>query len=277
MRRTLGRLLLLVSAASLAAPGVAAGTVSCGGRAEVALALQPAAGVGLVLDGFVDWEMLEVSSTTEASLLPYTFASERLACSVVRDWLDVSVQYEFTVVPIGITEAAIVAHAAPSPWEAVAGSLLWQAGVEAEARLTGAGFASTSLRSELWIEATAGVTRDGLGPLDTVSCSAALGGTLSAPAGVAWPVPRLALSAALGSVTLESETELSLAGGLHVAAETVSLGISLESARVVGGAWCTWSSGVAGASLGLRVAYEFGASPLRAYPSASACAGGVCR
>lgn len=277
MRRALARVLPLVCAASLVALGVAASGLSYGGRAEVAFSLQPAVGVGLALDAFADWEMLEVASTTEASLLPYTFASERLAFSIVRDWLDVNFEYEFTIVPIGITEAAIVAHAAPSPWEAAAGSLLWQVGVEAEARLTGAAFASTPLRTELWIEGTLGVTRHGLGPLDAVTCVAALGGTLSAPAGVVWPVPRVLLSAALGFVTLESETELSLAGGLHVATETVSLGISLESVRVAGEAWCTWSSDVAGASLGLRAAYEFGASPLRAYPSASECTGGVCR
>ncbi|MBU0595756.1 hypothetical protein KJ567_03620 [Candidatus Bipolaricaulota bacterium] len=67
------------------------------------------------------------------------------------------------------------------------------------------------------------------------------------------------------------------AGGLHVVTETVSLACSGRELGLSGKAWCTFSEEPSGPTVGFRIAYEFGALPLRPFPDSTECVGGVCR
>jgi len=246
-----------------------------GGRVVGIGSALPSAGMSAEIDVFVGLGALEASSRTELSLFPYTTSSETVAVSLIQDWLHLSAEYEFSIQPLGITATTILAQAAPPPWVGAVGSFLADAGVEAEARLLGDGFAATPLRAELWVNAVAGIG-GAVGPLDVVRVGAALESTLSAPNGAIWPTPSLVATASLGPATLSSETELSFAGGLHFSAETVSLVGSWRELGFSAKAWCTFSGEPTGPTVGIRISYEFGATPLRPFPDSTECVGGVC-
>ncbi|MDD5263769.1 MAG: hypothetical protein PHU43_02935 [Candidatus Bipolaricaulis sp.] len=246
-----------------------------GGRAVLVGSALPSAGANAEIDLFADCWNLEATSTTEISLFPYRTGSETIALSLVQDWLSLTAEYEFNIVPLGITASTILARATPPAWVTARGSFVVDLAVEGEARLLGDGFAATPLRAELWVKGSAGIGGS-VGPVDLVHAAAALEGTLSAPNGTVWPTPSLIASASLGRATLLSETELSLAEGIRVAAETVSLLCVWREFGLSAKAWCTFSAGPTGPSAGLRIAYEFGAAPLRPFPDSTACVGGVC-
>ncbi|MFC2099551.1 hypothetical protein ACFLSF_01810 [Candidatus Bipolaricaulota bacterium] len=247
-----------------------------GGRAVLLGSAWPSAGASAEIDLFLGLGDVEALSTTELSLFPYTTGTETVALSLVRDWLSLTAEYQFSVVPLGISAATILAQAAPAPWVAAWGSLLVDAAIEGEARLAGDSFAATPLRAELWVKGYAGIGGS-LGALDSVRVAATLEATLSSPGGTVWPTPTLTASASLGRATLSSETEASLVGGFHVVAETVSLACSWREFGLSGKAWCTFSEEPSGPTVGLRIAYEFGALPLRPFPDSTDCVGGVCR
>ncbi|MDD5646550.1 MAG: hypothetical protein PHW86_05220 [Candidatus Bipolaricaulis sp.] len=249
--------------------------IRVGGRGVFFGSAMPYAGGSAEIDVFAGFGSLEASSTTELSLFPYTTSSETVAVALVRDWLCLAVEYEFSVVPLGITAARILARATPAAWMSSYESFLVDGAVEAEARLLGDGFAATPLRAELWLKGSLGIGAS-LGMIDFARVGAAIEGTLSAPNGSVWPTPSLIASASLGPATLSSETEWSLAGGIHVVAETVSLVCSWHELGFSAKAWCTFSGEPTGPSAGLRIAYEFGATPLRPFPDSTACVGGVC-
>ncbi|MCX6094966.1 MAG: hypothetical protein NTY63_09140 [Candidatus Bipolaricaulota bacterium] len=264
--------------------GVLLGVMACsaagselrtGGRAVLVGSALPSAGANAEVDLFADYWNLEATSMTEISLFPYRTGSETIALSLVQDWLSLTAEYEFSIVPLGITATSILAQATPAAWVTACGSFLVDASVEGEARLLGDGFASTPLRAELWVKGTAGIGGS-VGAVDLVHVAAALEGTLSAPNGTIWPTPTLIASASRGRATLSSETETSFAGGVHVTAETVSLACSWREFGLSGKAWCTFSEEPTGLAVGLRIAYEFGALPLRPFPDSTACVGGVC-
>ncbi len=246
-----------------------------GGRAVLLGSAMPSMGANAEIDFFADCWNLEASSTTEISLFPYRTSSETIALSLVQDWLCLSAEYELSIVPLGITATTILVQATPAAWVTACGSFLVDLAVEGEARLLGDGFATTPLRAELWVKGSAGIGGS-VGPVDLVHIGAALEGTLSSPGGTIWPTPTLIASASLGRATLSSETEASLAGGIHFVAETVSLLCSWREYGLSGKAWCTFSEELTGPAVGLRIAYEFGASPLRPFPDSVQCVGGVC-
>lgn len=249
--------------------------LSTGGRAVLVGSAMPSAGANAEIDLFADYWHLEATSTTEISLFPYRTGSETIALSLVQDWLILTAEYEFSIVPLGITASTILAQATPGAWLTAWESFLVDLAVEGEARLLGDGFAATPLRAELWVKGSAGIGGS-VGPIDLVHVAAALEGTLSAPNGTVWPTPSLIASASLGRATLSSETEWSLAGGVHVTAETLSLVCSWLELGLSAKAWCTFSGEPTGPSVGLRIAYEFGAVPLRPFPDSVQCVGGVC-
>jgi hypothetical protein len=246
-----------------------------GGRAVLVGSGLPSVGANAEIDLFADYWNLEATSTTEISLFPYRTGSETIALSLVQDWLSLTAEYEFSIVPLGITASTILAQATPPAWVTAWESFLVDLAVEGEARLLGDGFAATPLRAELWVKGSAGIGGS-VGPIDLVHVGAALEGTLSAPNGTVWPTPSLIASASLGRATLSSETEWSLAGGVHVTAETLSLVCSWLELGLSAKAWCTFSGEPTGPSVGLRIAYEFGAVPLRPFPDSVQCVGGVC-
>jgi hypothetical protein len=256
--------------------GAASSEVRVGGRAELVGAALPLAGAGATVDFFLGRGEIDVSTATDFSLFPYTLSTEAVAVSLVRDWLSLNAEYQFSIVPIGISAATILAQATPAPWEIACGAQLFEIAVESEARLKGDAFTSTPLRAELWLRGRAGVSRAGV-PLDFIFVGASLEGTLSAPNGTVWPVSTFVVSASLGCVTLASETEISFAGGTHVTNETLSLTLSSLVSQLSGEAWYTLSDEPGGVSVGLRVAYEFGASPLLTFSGSRECVGGVCR
>jgi len=246
-----------------------------GGRAVLLGSALPSVGASAEIDLFAGLGSVEASSTTELSLFPYTTANETIALSLIQDWLSLTAEYQFSVRPLGITAATILAQATPPAWIETWGSLLVDASVKGEARLLGDGFASRPLRAEVWVKGSAGIGTS-LGVLDFVRVGAAIEGTLSAPNGTIWPTPSLVASASVGRMTLSSETEWSFAGGIHVAAETVSLVCLWLELGISARAWCAFSGEPTGPGVGLRIAYEFGALPLRPFPDSTECVGGVC-
>lgn len=264
---------VLLAAAAWSATG---SELRAGGRAMLLGSALSSAGASAEINLFLGLRDLEASSTTELSLFPYTTGSETVALSLVRDWLSLTAEYQFSVVPLGISAATILAQATPVPWLAAWGSFLVDVGAEGEARLLGGSFAATPLRAELWVKGTAGIGWS-LGALDSVRVAATLEGTLSSPGGTVWATPTLTASASVGRVTLSSETEASLAGGIHVVEETVTLACSWRELGLSGKAWCTFSEEPSGPAVGFRIAYEFGAPPLRPFPDSTDCVGGVCR
>jgi len=257
------------------ASSAAGSELRAGGRAVlVGLALPSPAG-SAEIDLFVGLGSLEASSRTELSLFPYTTSSQTVALSLARDWLSLSAEYQFSIRPLGITAARILARAGPPARLAVWGNCLVDAGVESEARLVGYGFATTPLRAEFWVKGTAGVG-GAVGPLDVVRIAAAIEGTLSAPDGTVVPKPSLVVSASLGRATLSIETELSFAGGIRIAAETVSLACSRLEWGLSAKGWCAFSGEPTGPSAGLRISYAFGAMPRCPFPGSAGCVGGVC-
>jgi len=264
---------ILVSAVSCA---VAGESLRIGARTQVTGSASPAWSVGAALDAFAGWGDLEFSSGTQASLFPYSIADQTVALSLTREWLSLAASYTFSVVPIGITSAGFVAHAAPPSCLIPLGALLFDLSVEGEARLKGSGFASTPLRAELWVEGHATVSRS-LGCIDLVSLGAGLAGTLSSPGGTVWPTPSVAASVAFGRLRVASETEFALAGGIDVASEKLSLYLAWHDVGLATEVWCTFSGELRGPDAGLRVSYEFGSLPRRPFPGSTECAGGVCR
>jgi len=246
-----------------------------GGRGVFVGSALPSVAGSAEIDLFADYWNLEATSTTEISLFPYRTGSETIALSLVQDWLSLTAEYEFSIVPLGITALTVLAQAAAPAWVATWESLLVDAGVEAEARLLGDGLAATPLRAEIWVRGGAGIGCS-VSVIDYLRVAATLEGTLSAPNGTIWPTPSLVASASVGRMTLSSETELSFAGGIHVAAETVSLVYSWLELGISARAWCTFSGEPTGPSVALRIAYEFGALPLRPFPDSAECVGGVC-
>ena len=246
-----------------------------GGRGVFLGSALPSVAGSAQIDLFANYWNLEASSTTEISLFPYRTGSETIALSLVQDWLSLTAEYEFSIAPLGITALTILVQARPPAWMTAWGSCVVDLAVEGEARLLGDGFTATPLRAEVWVKGGAGIGGS-VGPVDLVRIGAALEGTLSAPNGTVWPTPTLTASASLGRATLSSETEWSLAGGIHVTAETVSLLCSWRELGLSGKAWCTFSEEPAGPTVGLRIAYEFGALPLRPFPDSVECVGGVC-
>jgi hypothetical protein len=248
-----------------------------GGVASAWGSARPIVGGSASLDLFLGLGDLEAASWTEYSLFPYTMGSETLSLSLVRDWLTLSGEYQFSLLPLGITSATLLARARPAPWDIALGDLLLDLSVEGEARLKGDTFTSAPLRTEIWLKAAASVSRS-VGCLDQVLLGASLEATASAPGGGrVWPTPVLLASASIGRAMLESATTLSLAPRLRVESETVSLRASWSDLGVSGEAWCTFSEEPGGPSVGLRVSYEFGDIPLGVTPTSSNCSGGVCR
>jgi len=271
-RMVVGCAVALLAATAWGATG---SELRTGGRGVFVGSALPSVAGSAEIDLFAGLGSLEASSTTELSLFPYTTGNETVALSLVRDWLSLTAEYQFSLAPLGITAPTILVQATPPAWVATWGSFLVDAGVEAEARLLGDGLAATPLRAEVWVRGGAGIGCTA-GVIDYLRVAATLEGTLSAPNGTIWPTPSLVASASVGRMTLSSETELSFAGGIHVAAETVSLVYSWLELGISARAWCTFSGEPTGPSVGLRIAYEFGAVPLRPFPDSTECVGGVC-
>lgn len=233
----------------------------------------PAGDVSLELS--VGLGPVDVSSWTEYSLFPYVVGSQTFAVSVAQDWLGLNAEYRFSLVPLGITRAAILARARPLPWDLAWGDSIVSVAAEGEARLTGDSFAS-ALRTEVWAKASVGASR-AVGCLDRVALEASVEVTLSAPGGGrVWPTPALIASATFGRFTLESETSLSVVAGLRIAAETVSLAASWGEIGLSGSVWCTLSGDLRAPSLGIRLAKQFGDAPIQGFRVGGTCAGGVC-
>jgi hypothetical protein len=257
--------------------GLTGADVRFGGIVGATGAVWPIPGADVSFDAFVGLGGVEAASRTEFSLFPYTVGSETLSVSLTREWLSLSGGYQFSLVPIGITSAEILARARPSPWQFVAGGLLLDVSIEGEARLKGEAFSSTPLRTEIWTRGTAGVSRS-VGCVDPVRLAISLETTVSAPGGGGiWPTPALLASASIGNVTLAGEARLTFAGGLHLDSGTVTLSGAWRDVGLSAAAWCTFSGEPRGASLGIRAAYEFGDSSLAGSSANDACAGGVCR
>ncbi len=257
--------------------GVMGADLRCGGIVRASGAVLPIPGADVSFDAFVGLDGAEVASRTEYSLFPYTIGSETLAVSLTRDWLSLSGEYTFSLLPIGITSATFLAHARPVPWEFAAESLVLDLSIEGEARLKGDTFLSTPLRTEIWAKGTAGVSRS-VGCLDPLRLAVSLEATASAPGGGGiWPTPALLASASIGSATLSGEATLATAGGLHLDSGTVTLSGAWRDVGLFAAAWCALSGEPLDVSLGIRVAYEFGDSPLAGSSADESCAGGVCR
>ncbi len=219
--------------------------------------------------------LMDASSWTEYALFPYTVGSQTFAVSVAQDWLGLIAEYRFSLVPLGITRAAILARARPGSWDISWGDSVVSAAAEGEARLTGDSFAS-ALRTEIWAKASAGVSR-AVGCLDSIGLGVSVEATLSAPGGGRlWPTPALVASATLGRFTLKSETTLSVVSDLRIAAETISLDASWGEIGLSGSVWCTLSGDALGPSFGIRLATQFGDAPVQGFRVGGACAGGVC-
>jgi len=227
------------------------------------------------MDLFLGLGTIEASSRTEYSLFPYTLGTETLGVGISHEWLSLSGEYQWSLLPLGITQAAFRARALPSPWDVPQGEVLFEFSVEGEARLTGNSFDSSPLRAEVWVRGEATASRS-LGILDQVLLGTSLEATLSSPGGQIWPTPGVVISASLGPVSLSCEATLSFSSGLHLASEAVSLRGSWREVGLSGDV----SLGIAeggGPSVGLRISYEFGDAPQRPFPSTDECSGGVCR
>jgi len=245
-------------------------------------ALETSAGVSSMVSGDASVELVaglssvDLGSWTEMSLLPYTMAFETLTLAYVQDWLSLRAEYRFSLAPLGITSATILSGARPGSWETSVGDILVSVSAETEARLAGYSFASL-LRTEIWAKVTAGASRR-IGCLGPVYVGGSLEATASAPGGGRiWPTPAVVVSATLGHVVLRSETTFSIVGGVRVSAETVSLEGSWSEIGLSGSAWCAFSEGESGPSLGIRVVKEMGDAPLWGFRSGGSCSGGVCR
>ncbi len=247
-----------------------------GGALSASGAVSPVAAADVALEVVAGLDCVDFASWTEFSLAPYTIGSQTLAVSCTRDWLGLRAEYQFSLIPIGITRAAFVARARPAPWESVTGDLLWSVEAAAEARLAGDSFAAP-LRAEVWGEVVVGASR-ALGFLDLVFVGAALEATVSAPGGgQVWPTPTWRVAATLGRFALRSETVLHVVGGLRVASETLTLDAAWSELGLSGSLWCTFAESDRGPSLGMRFAAEFGDRPLEEFRSGGTCSGGVCR
>lgn len=273
-----GRIAVLVVIFSVVLGLTAAGTdLRLGGRVEASGTAYAAASASVLVDAFAGLGSFEAATRTEFSVFPYTIGSETLAVYVVREWLSVGAEYQFSVLPLGITSATLVALALPPPWRGAMGDTVLEVSVDGEARLVGYTFATAPLRAEMWTRATVSATRD-LGWLDQLLLGASLEATLSAPGdGRIWPVATAVAEFSLGCASLRSETTLALAPSIRLEKEKVSvraswggLGVSAEGALAFG-------AEPEGVTLEFRVAYEFGAAPLYQASSDLGCAGGVCR
>jgi hypothetical protein len=251
------------------------GACESGGAVSAWGAVWPSPGASVSLNAFLGLGACEASSRTEYSLFPYTVGSETLALALVRDWLSLSGEYQWSLLPLGVTQAVVRARALPAPWDVAEGDVLVELSVEGEARLKGDSFDSSPLRAELWARGLVTASRD-LGVLDQVLLGVSLEGTLSSPGGEIWPTPGLVLSASFGPATLASRTTLSFAQGFHIASETVSLRGSWKDTGLSGEISLGLAEG-GEPSVGLRVSYEFGSTPRRPFPLTDECAGGVCR
>ncbi|MCX6099120.1 MAG: hypothetical protein NTX69_03800 [Candidatus Bipolaricaulota bacterium] len=229
------------------------------------------------LDLFVGLGSVEAATRTESSLFPYTMGTETLSISLVRDWLSVGGEFQLSVVPIGVTSAMVLSRAQPSPWACSIGDVLLDLSVEGEARLKGDTFATTPLRAEVWVKGTASASRS-LGCLDQVLLGASLEATLSAPDyGKIWPTSTLVAALSYGCATLRSETVVSLVPSLRLDEEKLLLLVSWRDLGLSGEASLAFTAEPRSPSVGLRVLYEFGDTPIGGGSSGSECAGGVCR
>jgi hypothetical protein len=269
---------VLVVILSVALGLTAAGTdLRLGGRVEASGTAYAAASANVLLDAFAGLGDLEAVTRTEFSVFPYTVGSETLAVYLVREWLSVGAEYEFGVLPLGITSATLVALALPPPWTGAMGDTVFEVSVDGEARLVGYTFATAPLRAEVWTRATVSASR-GLGWLDLLLLGISLETTLSAPGdGRIWPVATAVAEFSLGYASLRSETTLALAPSIRLEEERVSvraswsdLGVSAEGGLVLG-------AKPEGVTVEFRIAYEFGDAPLHGTSSDPGCAGGVCR
>lgn len=268
---------VLCFAAVVCVAGAAQGQhLRLGGAFSASGAVSPVVAADAALELVAGLDCVDLSSWTEFSLAPYTIGSQTMALACTRDWLGVRAEYQFSLIPIGITRATLAARARPAPWEFVAGDLFWSIEVAGEARLAGDSFASP-LRAEVWGEVAVGASR-ALGFLDLVSVGASLEATVSAPGGGrVWPTPTWQVVATLGRFALRSETVLSVVGELRVASETLTLDAAWSELGLSGSLWCTFAGSEGGAGLGLRFAVEFGDRPLEGFRSGGTCSGGVCR
>ncbi len=269
------------------AVGLAVGLlVSCSGTAAEAWrgggalaawgTASPIAAGSTSLDLFLGLGELEISSHTEMSLFPYTVGDQAFSLGVVHEWLSLSAQYEFSLLPIGITSATLLARAAPDAWETSCGDSLVFLSAQGEGRLAGSAFGSAPLRGELWLRGAAGISRD-VGLIDQLLAEASLEATLtSTDKGRIWPVPGLLVMASLGWASLASETSLALAPDVHVASETLSLRGSWSALGLSAGLSLELSDEES-PTLSLEASYEFGDAPGRPFPSTPECEGGVCR
>jgi hypothetical protein len=251
-------------------------TLRTGGAISSWGAIWPIPSASASLDAFLGLGDLEASSRTEYSLFPYTLGSETVSLGVVRDGLSLSSEYEWSLLPLGITQAIFRARAVPAPWDASEGEVVFEFAVEGEARLIGDSFVSAPLRAEVWARGTVSASRS-LGMLDQVLLGTSIEATLSAPGGEIWPIPGILVSAAIGPATLSSTSTFSLGPALHLASETVSLRGSWREVGLSGEISLGLAEGESGFSLGLRISYEFGDTPRRSFPAVSECSGGVCR
>jgi hypothetical protein len=266
----------LIAVALLFAGGAQCADLRSGGAIAAWGTVCPDATGSASLDAFLGLGPVEAASRTEFSLFPYTLGSETLSLSVVRDWLSLCGEYQWSLLPLGITSATFLASVSPAPWEVPVGNFLVAFSIEGESRLTGYAFNSTPLRAEIWIKGAVSASRD-MGIFDQASVGASLEATLSAPAGAIWPIPGCVLAASLGWATLASETVFALSPTIRVASETLTLRGSWRETGLTGELSCVFSEGSSGLSLGIEISYEFGDAPLRAFPSSAECSGGVCR
>jgi hypothetical protein len=248
-----------------------------GGGVEAWGTTCPILGGNASLDLFVGLGSVETATRTEFSLFPYTMGTETLSVSLVREWLSVGGEFQLSVIPIGITSAMVLSRAQPLPWVGSIGDVLLDVSVEGEARLKGDTFATTPLRAEVWVKGTASASRS-LGCLDQVLLGASLEATLSAPdGGKIWPTSTLVAALSYGCATLRSETVVSLVPSLRLDEERLFLRVSWKDLGLSGEASLAFTAEPLGPSLGLRILYEFGDTPLGGGPSGSECSGGVCR
>lgn len=248
-----------------------------GGSVEAWGTACPILGGNASLDLFVGLDDVEAATRTEFSLFPYIVGTETLSVSLVREWLSVGGEFQLSVVPIGITSAMVLSRAQPSPWVGSIGDVLLDLSVEGEARLKGHTFATTPLRAEVWVKGAASASRS-LGCLDQVLLGVSLEATLSAPDdGKIWPTSTLVAALSYGCATLRSETVVSLAPSLRLDEQKLLFLVSWRDLGLSCEASLAFTAEPRGPSIGLRILYEFGDTPLGGGPSGSGCAGGVCR
>jgi hypothetical protein len=98
----LRRVAMALTILAVLACGAWGADLRSGGVASAWGSAVPIPGGNASLDLFLGLGDLEAASWTEYSLFPYTMGSETLSLSLVCDWLTLSGEYQFSLLPLGI-------------------------------------------------------------------------------------------------------------------------------------------------------------------------------